>query len=302
MDISKRVVDHALSNGGSITSAEVQALGGSRAWISRRESDGWLERIGPNTYRLPGAESAWHSTLAAACHRLGAVVSHESAAELFGMPRLKRGLLIVSVPVRRSNRFPGVDVRQKTDLSPEQVTERRGLPVTTPARTILDLAAELGVRRLSRLVDWNASHGLTSYDALHVLFGQLARKGKPGTKRMRLVMADRSGSAERDSSELEHRMFDLLEMAGLPCPVREFGAPWLNPTNGRVDFAYVDRRLVIEGDSRLWHTMADAFLSDRERDNRAQLAGWRVLRFTWWDVEQRPEYVVLTIRRALGIA
>ncbi len=191
---------------------------------------------------------------------------------------------------------------QKTDIAPDHVTVMRDLPVTTPARTVFDLAAELGVRRLARLVDWNVAQGLTSYETLQTLFERLARKGKPGTKRMRLVLEDRSGRAERSPSELEGLTFELIAGAGLPPPTREFRAPWLTPTNGRIDFAYEDKRLVIEADSRRWHAMADAFLTDRERDNRAQLAGWRVLRFTWWDVEQRPEYVVLSIRQALDLA
>jgi len=301
MGISNRVITQAMSNGGSITSAEIQALGGSREWLSRREREGWLERCGPSTYRLPGATSEWHATLAAVCHRLGAVVSHESAAQLHGMPRLKRGLLVVTVPVRRSNRYPGVDVRQKTDLTPEQMVWKAGLPVTTPARTIIDLAAQLGVKRLARLVDWTVAQGLTSHETLLGLFADLGRRGKPGTKKLRKVMEDRGGTPDRDPSELESRLLDLIERASLPPPTKEFKAPWLAPTNGRVDLAYREHLLVIEADSRRWHTQADAFLTDRERDNLAQLAGWRVLRFTWWDIEQRPEYVVLTIRRALTL-
>ena len=300
MDLSHRIIEQALKNGGTITSAEAQALGASREWLARRESEGWLERIGFSTYRLPGAESEWRATLAAACHRLGAVVSHESAAQLHGMPRLRRGLLIVSVPVRRTNRYQGVDVRQKTDLTPDQITEVSGLPVTTPARTIIDMSAQIGVKRLGRLVDSSVAQDSTSYEAVLALFERLGRRGKPGTQRMRKVLEDRGGVPDRDPSELEHRLLDLIEGVGLPVPTREFHAPWLAHTNGRVDLAYEDHQLVIEGDSRRWHTLADAFLADRERDNRAQLAGWRVLRFTWWDIEQRPEYVVLTIRAALS--
>jgi hypothetical protein len=217
------------------------------------------------------------------------------------MPRLRRGLLIVTVPVRRSNRYPGVDVRQKTDLTPEQVVWKAGLPVTTPARTIIDLAAQLGVKRLARLVDWTVAQGLTSHESVLGLFTDLGRRGKPGTQKLRRVIEDRGGTPDRDPSELESRLLDLIDRASLPPPTREFKAPWLTPTNGRVDLAYREHLLVIEADGRRWHTQADAFLTDRERDNLAQLAGWRVLRFTWWDIEQRPEYVVLTIRRALSL-
>jgi predicted transcriptional regulator of viral defense system len=301
MDISNRIIELALKNGGSVTSAEIQALGASREWTARRVREGWLERIGPSTYRLPGTESPWKATLAAACHRLGGVVSHESAAQLHEMPRLRRGLLVVSVPVRRSNRYPGVDVRQKTDLSPEQVTYVQGLPVTTPARTLIDMAAHLGTRRLSKLVDSAVAQGLTTYEALLALLEHLARRGKPGIRTLRMVMADRGGGRDHDVSELEDRLLTIIVDASMPLPTREFEAAWLTPTNGRVDLAYKERRLVVECDSRRWHMLADAFLSDRERDNRAQLAGWRVLRFTWWDIEERPEYVVSMIREALSL-
>ena len=300
MDVTHRIIEQALINGGTITVAEAQALGASRQWIARRVDQGWLERLGNGTLGLRGTGSDWHATLAAACHRLGAVVSHESAAELYDLPRLKRGLLIVSVPVRRTNRYPGVEVRQKTDLTPDQVTSRAGLPVTVPARTVIDLAGHLGVARLSRVVDAAVARRLTSYEELIALFSLIGRRGKPGTQRMRKVMEDRGLGPDLDPTELEQRLFDLIELASLPLPVREFEAPWLKPTHGRVDLAYPDSRLVIEGDSRLWHMLADAFLTDRERDNLAQLAGWRVLRFTWWDVENRPEYVVSTIRAALS--
>ncbi|MEX1124784.1 MAG: type IV toxin-antitoxin system AbiEi family antitoxin domain-containing protein [Acidimicrobiia bacterium] len=302
MSISKRIVELAIENGGSVTSAEAQALGASREWLARRTADGWLEKVGHSTYLLPGADSAWKATLAAACHRLGAVVSHESAAQIHRMPGLRKGLLIISVPVRRSNRYPGVIVRQKTDLSPEQLTTNSGLAVTTPARTVIDLAQFLGTKRLAKLVDATVADGLTSYESLNILFEHLARRGKPGTRQLRAVLSDRGAGPTVSTTVLEDRMINLIERSGLPLPTSQFSPPWLTATNGRVDFAYLEQRLVIEGDSRRWHTLADAFLTDRERDNLAQLAGWRVLRFTWWDVEERPEYVITLIRRALDPA
>ena len=277
----------------------MQALGASREWIARRTREGWLRRNAHSTYFLPGAASAWKATLAAACHRLGAVVSHESAAQLHRMTGLKQGQLIVSVPVRRSNRYPGVDVRQKTDLTPDQTTLVGGLPTTTATRTIIDLAQHLGPKRQARLVDSTVAAGLTTFEAIQALFEDLARRGKPGVRTMRLVMEDRSGETTRPTTVLEARLSELISSSGLPDPTSQFEAPWLAHKNGRVDFAYVDHRLVIEADSRRWHAMADAFLTDRERDNRAQLAGWRVLRFTWLDVEERHEYVVSAIRKAL---
>jgi hypothetical protein len=109
------------------------------------------------------------------------------------------------------------------------MTVKDGLPVTTPARTIMDLAAHLGVKRLARLVDWCVANGLTSYEALLMMHSELGRRGRPGTKKMGIVLADRGGAPERPQTELEYRLLDLLERAGLPLPEREFKAPWLAP-------------------------------------------------------------------------
>ncbi|HEY6635512.1 MAG TPA: DUF559 domain-containing protein, partial [Acidimicrobiia bacterium] len=87
--------------------------------------------------------------------------------------------------------------------------------------------------------------------------------------------------------------------AELPAPVRQYRAPWLRRVNGRVDLAYPSHQLLVEADSRRWHLLAAAFETDRIRDNAAQLAGWRILRFTWEEVTTAPERVVMTIRRAL---
>lgn len=301
MSPSEIVIELALKNGGSITSSEIQALGVSREWIARRAADGWLEKIAHSTYILPGASSRWKATLSAACHRLGAVVSHESAAQIHGIGGVRPGALVVTVPVRRSNRFRGVEVRQKTDLSPDQIVTRSGLPVTTPARTLIDLAERLGPRRLGRVVDSAVAERLTTYEALAELLALLGRRGKPGVRSMRTVLADRVDSAPPPATILEARVLEIIELGSLPKPTTQFHAPWLRAVDGRVDFAYEDHRLVIEADSRRWHMLADAFLEDRERDNLAQLAGWRVLRFTWWDVENRPEYVLSTIKKALSL-
>ena len=94
-------------------------------------------------------------------------------------------------------------------------------------------------------------------------------------------------------------MLEIIRVSGLPEPVLQHRPEWLKHVNGRVDLAYPDSRLVIEGDSREWHGDEYTFQADRVRDNIAQLAGWRILRFTWYDITQRPDYVITSIRRAL---
>ena len=102
-------------------------------------------------------------------------------------------------------------------------------------------------------------------------------------------------------SVLEQRLLALIKESGLPEPTTQFRPAWLAPTNGRVDFAYPDQRLIIEGDSRKWHLLMKSFEIDRQRDNQAQLAGWRIFRFSWNDITERPDYVASAVRIALSL-
>lgn len=83
-------------------------------------------------------------------------------------------------------------------------------------------------------------------------------------------------------------------------PDTQYRPEWLRSINGRVDLAYVEEQVIVEGDSQRWHGSPEAFQSDRTWDNLAQLAGWIILRFTWEDLTTRPQYVVSTISRALS--
>jgi hypothetical protein len=227
------------------------------------------------------------------------VVSHQSAGRLHDFDGLPWSAPTVTVPHRLTHEHPGVYVHQSTDISDDQVIEIRGLPVTNPERTIYDLAAVLSERRLDWILDRAISAGSVDLDRLAEVFASLARRGKPGTARLRRLLESRDKEWVPPDSALENRLLRLIEEAELPMPARQFHAPWLGPTNGRVDFAYPEQRLVIEGDSRRWHLLMKSFDVDRQRDNQAQLAGWRILRFTWDDIIVRPEMVADAIRSAL---
>jgi very-short-patch-repair endonuclease len=295
----RAVIDYARRNGGVITRGEAVALGISPRTLRRRVSDGVLIDLQPGVLALPGAPDAHLLDLHAACRKLNAVASHESAAYVHGLDRPGWTKPTVSVPVRRTKDLAGVTVHQLTDIAATHVVEIDGLRVTNPERTIVDLAAVVSERRLARILDNGLAAGIVDFDLLSRLFGQLGRRGKPGTSKLRKLLEARGPNLVAPESELERRLLLVLGDSGLPEPVRQFRSEWLRPVNGRVDLAYPDRRLLIEGDSRRWHTLMTAFENDRLRDNAAQLAGWRILRFTWLEITQNPERVASTVRRAL---
>ena len=265
----------------------------------RKVLDGIFVRVRPGIYVLPGVATRSDLDLRIACRLLSAVVSHESAAQLHGLQPIRAAQPVVSVSHRSTHSLPGVAVHQSTDLLDAHVTSVDGLPVTTPTRTIIDLAKVLGRNRLERVLDNALSSSIVDFDELYELFESLARKGKPGIRKLRTLLEDRRGGEFVSESELERRFTKLINDAGLPVPKAQFRADWLQRVNGRVDFAYVDQQLVIECDGRRWHSRFDAFESDRRRDNAAQIAGWRVLRFTWEMMREEPDVVVATVRKAL---
>jgi very-short-patch-repair endonuclease len=299
MSSTREVIDFAKANSGIVTSREASALGLGRSTLSRRVKDGVLARIAPGVFALPGTASRPDITLRAACRSLGAVVSHESAAIQHGMRPVHQRSLSVTVSHRTTHSYVGLTLHQSTDLLEPHVTHIEGLPVTTPPRTVIDLAKTTAERQLGRILDNALAAGTVSFDELTDLFGSLARRGKTGTTKLRRLIEDRSAGMHAPESELEARLIELLDSAGLPAPESQFRAPWLLPINGRVDFAYRSEKLVIEADGRKWHSQHQAFERDRLRDNTAQLAGWRVLRFTWRMIHDDPASVVSTVRQAL---
>lgn len=289
-------------NGGVLTRATALALGMASSTLQEWVTVGHLVPVGNGLYVLPGILDSELTLLQAATVALDAVVSHESAARLHGVDGFPLAGATVSVPVRRSNRFAGVTVHQLTDLHPDQTMTVSGMTVTNGARTIIDLAAiNHGVRHLAATMDQVVRMGITTYDEVADLLDSLARKGKPGVKRLRNVLAPRLASAHVSDSILESHLFDVLVDGGLPPPTTQFRPSWLRKVNGRVDLAYPKQEILVEGDSLRWHGTPEAFQLDRTRDNLAALAGWISLRYTWEDITQRPERVVAEVTEALSV-
>lgn len=299
--LEAQIISRAQAHGGVIGRAEILALGMSATTLSRRVAEGWLVPVARGLYVLPGVLLSERSTLIAATTALGAVASHESAARLHGLDGLDPRRITVSVPVRRSNRFRGVIVHQLTDLREQDVIEIQGIPATNITRTIIDLAAVLPEGKLAEIVDQAVRRGMTTYVAIAEEQESLSRRGKRGMLKLRRVLAPRLGGTFVSDSTLESRLLQVLMDGGLPRPDTQFRPPWLRHVNGRVDLAYPNARVIIEGDSLKWHGTPEAFQIDRQRDNLAQLAGWIILRFTWEDITKRPAYVVSTVRRALEV-
>lgn len=284
----------ALAQGGVVTRRQLLELGVNKGQIDYRVNRGEWTVVKRGVYQVaaPRDRRDLLRRVVAAWER--SVVSHETAAELHDIPFVERGRIVVSHHSRTTHHFPGIEVRRTHDLDAWHVTKVDEMPVTTIARTVVDLAATRGVRLVGAIVDRLVTDDRVDLVEVAAVHGAVARRGKPGTQTLRVVLDARLEGRSRGESELEQRGRRLLGSAGVPLPRSEFPIPW-NPAR-RFDDAYPDLRIAIEWDSRRYHGQLAAFEADRARDRDAALHGWRVVRFTWDDVHNHPTRVIETIR------
>jgi very-short-patch-repair endonuclease len=302
VDADRRLAELAATQHAVVGRDQALALGMSGPTLSRRLADGRLERLLPRVYVVAGSPPSWHQRLMGACLAAGpgAASSHRAAGRLWGLLQGEQPLE-VTVPHRRAPRLKHVAVHRSTDLTPEQTTRRRRIPVTNPVRTMVDLGHVLGPAEVEEALDRGLVAGLFTTVTVEALLGQLARCGRSGCGVLRRVLDDRALGDRRPDGLLEGRMARLLEDAQLPPAV--FQHVVRTPDGvfvARVDFAYPNIRLAIEVDGWESHGTRRAFQADRDRQNELVALGWTVLRFTWHDVVRRPSVVATHLARFLA--
>jgi very-short-patch-repair endonuclease len=226
-----------------------------------------------------------------ACGR-DAAISHRSAARLWKL--IEARPKDIEVTVRRAWRpaRPGIRVYATRFLTNAEVRRIQRIPVTSPARTILDLAASTPTDELERIVAEAYAQRLVGKGEL---VGVLERnRGRTGAAPLRrLVEGD--GDPARIRSRAEHRLLKLLRASPLPAP----------ETNGRVgpheiDLLWREERLAVEFDSWSFHSGRPKFERDRIRDAELQARGYRVIRVTWRQLTRDPAAVVARLEGFLG--
>jgi very-short-patch-repair endonuclease len=254
-------------------------------------ASGWLSAVHAGVYLLAGAaatrEARWIAAVLAGGD--GAALSHRSAGELWGMLDPIEGP--IHVVVRHGRRTHAGIVFHRT-RHPDRHSVRKGIPVTTPARTLLALAATRSTRRLEQAIERAGRHGVLDIPELTRLCE--ASRGRKGTGRLSSVLAHYRPLPDT-RSKLERRFLRLCRDAGLPrlavnVPVLGY----------EVDFLWPGARLVVELDGFEYHRDRGAFERDRRRDARLQLAGYRVVRITDRRLVEEPEAAAAELRTLLG--
>lgn len=283
---------------GVVSLTQLLALGLSRRTIDRWLSLGRLHRVHRGVYAVGRPARTPRSRYMAAVLACGsgALLSHRSAAALWDLRPRRDAPIDVSSSRRAGYRLAGIDLHRTRTLTAADATAIDGIPATSVARTLLDLAGVVGPRSLERAVERAEIlrvFDLRTIDA--VLGGANGRRG--GGALSALLGRLRPNPLTR--SELERRLVDLCESAALPSPHVNARID-LGDRALEVDFYWPSARLIVETDGFETHATRAQFERDRRRDQRLTLAGYTVIRFTWRQLEEAPQRVSATIESLLA--
>jgi very-short-patch-repair endonuclease len=222
-----------------------------------------------------------------------------SAAGLYGFEEYEPEVVEVTLPRGRRAKLRGIDVvvHDSNRMPPAHRTVLDSIPVTTVARTLCDLTAVRPRWAVERVIDTALMRRLTTRERIEVTFSQLAGRGRRRCTIMREILDARDPQAEVAESPGERRIAQLLVEAGLPRP-RQQHEVHIGHRVHRLDLAYPEQRIAIEYDGWATHATRSAFDSDRVRQNRLSLAGWRFLRFT---SSTSDEMIVRDVSHALEL-
>jgi very-short-patch-repair endonuclease/predicted transcriptional regulator of viral defense system len=278
-----RVLELAAGQHGVVTRAQLLGLGLSAHAIEHRLRRGRLHAVARGVYAVGRPQLTRHGGLVAAVLGCGAdaALSHSSAAELLGIRKRHGGPIEVTIPAGAMRTRPGVRVHRRA-LEPSERTRRHAIPVTTPVRTLVDLAHRLSAGELERAVNEADRLDLIDPERLRAALGALG--GRQGVAKLRALL-DRHTFTLTDS-ELERRFLPIVRAAGLPSPLAQ------QRVNGfRVDFYWPDLGLVVETDGLRYHRTPAQQATDRRRDQAHAAAGLTTLRFTHAQVAHEAGYV-----------
>jgi predicted transcriptional regulator of viral defense system len=278
---------------GVLTLGQIEAAGLSPRAVRDRAAGGRLRRIHVGVYAVERLDDRGRCMAAVLACGTDAVLSHRSAAALWGFGEA-RSRVDVSALGRAGRSRSGIDVHRANTLDPDDVTVRNGIPCTTPARTLLDLAAVVDARTLERAVDRAEEMRAFDLDAIHELLQRNPRRR--GRRALVKILAEYVGPTGT-RSVAEERMLALISAVGLPRPRVNAWIALDENTGYEADFLWPDACLIVEVDGRTHHARRRAFAHDRQRDRRLALAGYETRRYAAKEIQSQPDQVADELRR-----
>lgn len=284
------MVDLADSQEAAVARRQLLALG-----ISRHEIRGMLERgllfpqhrgVFSVGCRRLSRRGRWMAAVLAAGE--GAVLSHRSAAQSWGL-RVTEGRIEVTAP--KDRRRDGLKI-YVVELPADEITTLHGIPTTTAARTLLDLAAVEPPSKVERAFHEAERLRLTDTTPLSALLARYPRR--PGTPALKAILAELERGVAITRSELEEQFLTFLAEAGISRPRTNILVEGFE-----VDCVWPEAKLVVELDGHAFHATRRSFERDRVRDRALQLAGYRVVRITYRELHTNRNALADDLRALL---
>jgi very-short-patch-repair endonuclease len=263
--------------------------------IEQRIASGRLHPVWRGVYAVgrPQLDKPGHWMAAVLACGPGAVLSHSSAAALWGFGLEQGSIIEISVPARRRSRLRGILVHRRTEAILGDVAVHQGIPLTSPIRTLIDQATRLRPMQLERAVNEADKLDRVRADVLHASLDDY--RGQPGVAPLRRLLDPLA--FRLSDSELEQSMRALARTTGLPTPATK---AWVN--GYEVDFLWPDLGIVVEADGLRYHRTASQQRRGLERDQTHLAAGMWPLRFSHWQIKHEPAHVQRVLRAAAARA
>jgi Transcriptional regulator, AbiEi antitoxin/Protein of unknown function (DUF559) len=288
---------------GAFSRAQAHAVGMTDDRLRHRVRQGWLERVGPNAFRLPGSGGS------AASRLYGLVLDVGGPCFAFGptaaaLHRLDGFELVepfhVVIQRGRQVRRAGHEIHTSEYLPESDLTMVDSVPTTRVPRTLIDLARVVDRTRLTAAYDAAVRDRRVDEDALAArLNGLVALEHPlPGSKEL-LAVIDGSEAERGAHSFLERRFLELMAERGLPAPDTQRVLGRRGDRLIRVDFRFPGTNVVVEVLGHRYHRSREQMAIDAERMNELVAHGYRPYQFTYEHVIEQPDRVVVAIEHAL---
>jgi very-short-patch-repair endonuclease len=304
LDRDRALTDLAETQDGIFTNDDARRAGLSKRQVDRRVGYSW-SLVYDGVYRVSGAPVTWHSGLRAAALAAGdgAAISHRSAAALYEIPAGSREFIELSCVRWKRTVQPNLVVHESRRLDARDIHLVRGIPVTTPERTLLDLASQFPrANYLEFVIHATRRKRLLTYESTREMFDRHARRGLKGVAALREALERWDPSSRATESEMETLLLQALRKSGLPEPVVQYEVTdAAGHFVARADAAYPSFRIAIEYDSMQEHSDEFQIARDAARRNRLLAVGYVVVSARHVDLKRGGteicDLIAATIRR-----
>jgi very-short-patch-repair endonuclease len=283
----------AVRQHGLVTRSQLLAAGLTERQIDRRIGLGQLLPVHRGVYRVPAVKPSYEQAVLAACLASRGVASHRSAARLFGLRGFERDPHVeICVDSARAPHLDGVVAHRSTGL---ETAEIGVIPVAMPTEVLLQLAA-VTPGRVAGAVNDMLIRRITTLPGLARFLQRRAARGRNGTEFLRDLVAEQVRAGAPTESWLEDRLLEFLRARGYPEPVRQLR---IQTPRGRfrLDLAWPEFRLDLEGDGRIFHTSPAQRRRDQARDEALGEVTWAVERVSWLQLAEDPDAVDARLKR-----